>query len=284
MGEAEGKEIETEKNVVRKIHEDVLAIYPFLTSEEKDLYQEKAQLILDDQEEKSDLAKIKKLLDLVSATKHADIRPKEFYEKDKFGLKPELNITNRIAYIKIPSWLPQFKKEIWEIKATCFAQKEGYEGIILDLRGNGGGNSGISNTFGSTFFDHDINYGKHICRIKNQGLKEEEAFMPSDAENFIDKPMVILINKRCSSSCLLFSAPFKVSGRATFMGQSTEGGSGWPVSIPVNIEGKDYIVRIPSKRFVLKGEDKPIEEAPIRPDIVYTESDIVEFAKKYLLR
>jgi C-terminal processing protease CtpA/Prc len=257
----EGKETEITPEIVRKIYEDVLAIYPFLTPEEKESY-----------------------LESVKPTKHADIRPKEFYENDRPGVKPEFTIEDRVAYIKIPSWLPQVKKEIEDIKTSCLSQREQYDAIILDLRGNGGGNSGVSNTFGSIFFDHDVNYGKHIARIKNQGLKEEEAFMPSDTENFIDKPMVIIINKRCSSSCLLFSAPFKVTGRATLMGESTEGGSGWPVSIPVSIEGKDYIVRIPSKRFVLKGKEKPIEETAITPDIFYTKDDIVEFAKKYLLR
>lgn len=76
--------------------------------------------------------------------------------------------------------------------------------------------------------------------------------------------------------------PFKVTGRATLIGEKTAGGSGNPVEVDMEIDGKRYIARIPTWRFVLKGETKPIEETAITPDVIYTKGDIVDYAKKYL--
>ena len=94
--------------------------------------------------------------------------------------------------------------------------------------------------------------------------------------------MVILISNKCFSSNELFLAPFKVTGRATLIGEKTAGGSGNPVEIDIEIDKKKYVVRIPAWRFILKGEEKPIEQTAIVPNVSYLEEDIVEYAKKFL--
>ena len=275
----EGKETETTPDITRKIYEDVMAIYPFLTPEEQEDFTKKAAPILDNEEKVSELEQVKKIIGLLN-NPHADVTAKEL--EGKPVLKPEFKIENEIAYLTIPNWNDKVKGEIEEIKKACLINRDNYRAVIIDVRGNRGGNSKWAHDLGMIFFREEVPYGKLAYREEGGELKEKEIKMRADAENYIEKPIAILIDHKCFSSNELFLAPFKISKRATLIGTRTSGGSGNPKSIPINIEGKDYVVRIPQWRLFLKGEEKPIEETGITPDIDYTESDIVEFAKKYL--
>ena len=275
----EGRETETEKNVVRKIYEDVLAIYPFLTSKEQEDFSKKASPILNTDEKDSELEQVKKIIGLLG-NPHADVTAKEL--EGKPVLKPEFKIEDGIAILRIPNWNDKVKDEIEEIRKSCLENWDNYQAIIIDVRGNRGGNSRWAHSLGRIFFSENVPYGKLIYRENSGELKDKVAIMQSDPENFIDKPMAILIDDKCFSSNELFLAPFKVSKRATLIGERTRGGSANPKSIYVNIEGQEYVVRIPQWRLFIKGEEKPIEETGINPDIVYEGDDIVEFAKKYL--
>lgn len=277
--QTENREAEIVPTVVSKVYDDVLAIYPFLTPEEQEDFSKKAAPILDNKEKASELEQVKKIIGLLN-NPHADVAAKELGVKS--ALKPEFKIEDGIAILRIPNWNDKVKEEIEEIKKACLINRDNYRAVIVDIRGNRGGNSRWAHDLGMIFFNEEVPYGKLVYRDEDGGLKEKETRMRADAENYIGKPIAILIDNKCFSSNELFLAPFKVSKRATLIGERTRGGSGNPKSIYVNIEGQEYVVRIPTWRLILKGEDKPIEETAITPDIVYTESDIVEFAKKYL--
>lgn len=264
-----------------KIYDEILETYPFLTPEEKSDYVKKAGETLAHTDGSGHLDKVNQLLELLQ-NPHADTWPiKE--EKDKNPpQKPELRIEDGILYIRVPAWTKRLDNLAEDLISFCKENEEKYKAVVIDVRNNTGGSSFIAHKFAGIFFKKDVPFGRFIKRVKGEGLDEKDAVMPADGGIYIDKPLVILISRKCFSSNELFLAPFKVSGRATLIGEKTAGGSGNPVEINMDIDGKKYIARIPTWRFVLKGEAKPIEETAINPDIMYVKEDIVDFAKKYL--
>jgi len=149
---------------------------------------------------------------------------------------------------------------------------------------NQGGWSKMAHNFASIFFKKNVVYGKFAKKGKNGRLKISKDKLESNKNIFIDKPVVVLISEKCFSSNELFLAPFKVSKRAVLIGRTTRGGSANPISETIEINKKKFIVRIPTWRFFLKGEDKPIEKTKIKPDVVYKGDDIEKFAENYLLK
>ena len=152
--------------------------------------------------------------------------------------------------------------------------------VILDVRENQGGDSTIAHKFASIFFNRPVFYGKFVRRTNNQIISSQGILNPHKYI-FIDKPLGLLISKKCYSSNELFIAPFKISKRAVLIGQKTAGGSGNPVSENITIDNIQYRVRIPTWRFFLEGSDKPIEETVIIPDIECDSSQAMEIAVRY---
>lgn len=272
--------IEAKRKLIHKIYLEILETYPFLTSKERQTFESEASEVLDKRDPDL-LKKINKLLGLLH-NPHADTWPlKEESEKDP-PKKPFLQTDDEILYMRIPAWTKRLENLADNLISFCWKSREKYKAIIIDVRENTGGSSFIAHKFAGIFFKEDVHFGTFVKRIKGDGLQEKEAVMPPNGEIYIDKPLVILISKKCFSSNELFLAPFKVTGRATLIGEKTAGGSGNPVEIPLEITGKKYIARIPTWRFTLKGEMKPIEETSILPDIEYMKSDIIDYSRKYM--
>jgi retinol-binding protein 3 len=178
-------------------------------------------------------------------------------------------------------WLGKIDK-----KLNSFCQKNinKYNAIIIDVRDNQGGASKIAHNFASIFFDKPVSYGKFTKKWKGRKLTTTTGKLEPNGEIFINKPIAILISKKCFSSNELFLAPFKISKRATLIGETTRGGSANPISEIIKCSGKEFVVKIPTWRFFLKGKKQPIEKTKIRPDIFYKGKNIEKFVKGYLLK
>ncbi len=156
---------------------------------------------------------------------------------------------------------------------------EKVKGIIIDIRQNGGGNSGIGDKIIAHFIDHAIeNYQGNFTPVYignfsklnfleiylDLGVK----FIKPAKDKVFTGPLVILTSPNTCSAGEDFVRPLKESGRATIIGMPTCGGTGNPYY--VNLPGGGYLrVCVNSEPFAGKG---------IRPDIVIypTQKDIAE--------
>lgn len=275
---------------VKFIYERILRIYPFLTKIEKNIFETKSKDTLDKFTKNRITTEkvIEKLLSFLG-NKHADIREwqkpnRDFMRKVKPQRMPSFRIENRILYIKIPSWLIWLGRFDKNLNGFCQKNINKYDAVIIDVRENQGGASKTAHGFASIFFKKQIVFGKFIKKGRSEKLITTIGELEPNKKIFIDKPIVILISKKCFSSNELFLAPFKISKRAILMGEPTRGGSANPISEIVKFSGKKFVVRIPTWRFFLKGKGLPIEKTKIRPDIFYNGKNIEEFAKSYLLK
>lgn len=232
---------------------------------------------------------------------------------------PSCSIEDRILRAIIPTWnrilIPD--EAIDGLIQTCIQDQDKYDAVIIDLRRNEGGSPVLAQKVAALFFKDNVNYGTSVWRepgafgriymfvarsvatiwqkdfrydcCSGEGLYRElykyECIMDKrrpHREVFVDKPVAILTSNRTFSSGELFTAPFKVTGRATIIGEKTGGGSAYPWPFIVSIDGHEYVVKIPTRRFYLKGETKPIEETGITPDIVCRSDDAMGVAAEFL--
>lgn len=102
---------------------------------------------------------------------------------------------------------------------------EGAEGIILDLRGNGGGDAEAMADVASLFLDEGTNLGRFADR---SGAAFELQTFPkrvwrSPAAAPIKLPLVVLTSENTSSAAEILAATLQAKGRATVIGSGTCG-------------------------------------------------------------
>lgn len=275
-----------EKKDIQIVYQKILEVYPFLTKKENDSFVKKAKVIL----KKYDNTKMRaedvyQGLVTIFKNPHSSVRkwtkPKKTEIRKK--LAPTFEIKNKILYLHIPSWyniLNDLDKKLIDI---CLKNIKKYEGIIIDVRNNEGGSSRLAHNFASIFFKEDIAYGKFFKKNEKGRIYSFSGVLEKNKKYTINVPIAILMNRKSFSSTELFLAPFKVSKRATLIGETSCGGSANPISKIIKIEGKDFKIRFPTWRFFLKNKKQPIEKTKIKPDIFYDKKDIRKFAEKYLL-
>jgi carboxyl-terminal processing protease len=134
----------------------------------------------------------------------------------------------RIGYIKLPSFysdLDCLRRNLYVCKtATSDVQKflrefnyDGIEGVVIDLRNNGGGYLHEADSLTRLF----INYGPTV-QVKNPN-KEVEVLNSFRTNKVWNKPLIVLVNKYSASASEIFAGAMQDYNRALVIGQTTFG-------------------------------------------------------------
>lgn len=118
-----------------------------------------------------------------------------------------------IGYLRFSQFLPQLKQRIHE---ALLAMSDA-PGIIIDLRGNGGGEDLIGWEMAGHFFARPTLF--NVMRTR-QGVK---SFTVQPEEKIYGGPVVILVDVGSGSASEQFAAPMQELGRAVIVGERTEG-------------------------------------------------------------
>jgi hypothetical protein len=149
------------------------------------------------------------------------------------------------------------------------------QGLIIDIRSNGGGWDAQYLTMASYLFSeeeplsyhwmdevrYDDETGEWIPEFKN-----DWSLSAPDPEAYYDGEVIVLVDPSCASSCEFFTALLQSTGRATVMGQYATNGAGGPikrVSLPGGI-----LFQYPWQGAVFPGTDTQVLEGiGVEPDI-----------------
>ena len=128
---------------------------------------------------------------------------------------PEVATSKKIGVITIPSFYNNLsadvKKEIAKLK------EQGIEGIIVDLRGNGGGSLPESSLLTGLFIDKGP-----VVQIRD-GANRIDVQGDRDGISYFDGPLTVMVDRYSASASEIFSAAIQDYGRGITIGEHTFG-------------------------------------------------------------
>jgi hypothetical protein len=193
------------------------------------------------------------------------------------------------GYMFIDSWGNNYAKELEEAYAAISDFSEA-PGVIIDVRGNGGGSETLAQQFAGCFIDEPKVYAQHVYRA----AEEESGF--SEPSFRIVKPnktrpkyrgkVAVLTGPVVMSSCEAFLLMMKQVPGCKLVGATSQGSSGNPKPHEL---GNDVTVYLPSWK-AMRPDGSCFEGEGIEPDIAVETTDeellrrdtVVEAALEFL--
>ncbi|RYD80629.1 MAG: tail-specific protease [Sphingobacteriales bacterium] len=202
------------------------------------------------------------------------------------------NTDKNVGYIKLPGFYTAMERggrTSWEdVKNEVLKlKKDGAQGIILDLRNNGGGSLGDVVKMGGLFIDKGP-----IVQVKSKG-GDIRMLNDEDPDVVYDGPLVIMVNPLSASASEIMAAAMQDYGRAVILGSTQTFGKG---SVQQFFDLDDYLngeyaslkpmgsVKISLQKFYrINGEStqiKGVASDVVLPDI-YSYMDLSEADQDY---
>ncbi len=132
----------------------------------------------------------------------------------------------KVGYINLPTFYADFENPNGRFCSTDVAaeieklKKEGAEGIILDLRYNGGGSLRDVVDMSGLFIDKGP-----IVQVKGRGAKVD-VYEDTEPGVLWDKPIIVLVNQGSASASEILAAALQDYGRAVIVGGKGTYGKG----------------------------------------------------------
>ncbi len=178
------------------------------------------------------------------------------------GLRYQRINHGTIGYIYYSSFADIFTDQNFKYIVEYF---EGCSGLIIDVRGNGGGSAELSNRLASYFFAEDTTgaYMQHKNGTGHTDFSEMVAMkIKANKDILWQRPVVVLTNRAAYSATNLFVCYMKSAERTIIMGDKTGGGGGMPIS---NELPNGWMVRFSSTPMY--DSNKEHIEFGIEPDV-----------------
>ncbi len=144
----------------------------------------------------------------------------------KIAYGPLLNYDD-IGYIRIPSFNIPIQDELIE---KAFASVANTKGLIMDIRGNIGGDPTLAVKFASYFIETPLYTGYE--KFKNGPGEKDFAIShitmqpTNNTSKYLNKPVYVLTDRGCYSATTTFCYSIDPLPNVQFIGQRTGGGSG----------------------------------------------------------
>jgi carboxyl-terminal processing protease len=141
-------------------------------------------------------------------------------------------------------------------------------GLIIDLRGNGGGDQRLSDQMARRFLADPFTYGReqYTGRLPQRGWLPGFTFRLTPRQPLYEGPLLLLIDGSNFSTAEQFIVALSDSGRATTVGRPTGGSTGNPV--PFALTG-GALVRFSTGDF-RRSDGTPVEGHGVMPDLPVT--------------
>lgn len=174
---------------------------------------------------------------------------------------------DRVAYIRIPA----FGDPVYERTAIALVRQfASSPNLIVDVRGNGGGSTPrqlISALMNRAWRTWQETTPQQIALFDAQGIPPFQALRGSRPQSPSGDAyagrLFVLVDRFCGSACEDFVMPFKDSGRALVIGETTQGSSGNPYRADL---GNGISVAIGAVRYRFP-DGAEFEGAGIVPDV-----------------
>ena len=179
-------------------------------------------------------------------------------------------VIDGIGYLRISTWSGEYSQQI---KSLCDSAFDGFtrknvRALIIDVRGNQGGDSKIAAYIAGRFFTNRVLFGVTKTRISKSNLRYRTIRAHVEPRQpHIPFPLILLVDAYCHSSNEYFIAGLKDNKQAILIGQTTAGGSGNPTMVEIPYRESKLKVRIATWRYY-RAIGAPLERKGIKPNII----------------
>jgi len=196
-----------------------------------------------------------------------------FFAFDELALPVEAEILDDsgLGYIRISTFVADFNlmTKLWDRAINGLNDNE-INGLIIDVRNNGGGSPGIAMDFAGFFFTHEVLIGKSEYYSNLSGTFEvtpgEWKVKPAPTQ--FNGQVAVLVGPDCVSACELFAYTMQQEGRATIVGHfPTAGAFGEVGQGQYDLPG-GYSMQFPTGRTITPDGNILLEGVGTIPDIV----------------
>jgi carboxyl-terminal processing protease len=157
-----------------------------------------------------------------------------------------------VGYIRFNTFYPDLVPEMVQAVAAL----KDSPGIIIDLRGNPGGDPSVAEQLAAQFMDGQVLFGKFKAR---PGIMDRLVI----GKNVYTGPLVILIDAMSFSASEHFSSGMQALGRAVVIGERTPGGAS-AANVTVLPNGAIFVYPVAE---ILAPDGTRLEGYGIKPDI-----------------
>ena len=218
--------------------------------------------------------------------------------EDRLALPIEGKILEEqnLGYLKINSFSEDYNltAQLWDRYIDELLDAD-VDGIILDLRINGGGNSGLAYDIAGYFFNKEVTVSQSF--YYNHRTGEFEAKEPKakirPGPKYFSKPIAVLISPYCVSACEGFSYALTLRDNTTVIGHYPSAGAYGEVGRGQYDLPDDFSMQFPTGRSETPDGSLLIEGTGVIPDILVPvtlsdalgkEDTVLDTAIKTLLR
>lgn len=165
---------------------------------------------------------------------------------------------------------PALAIQLWE-RMINEANANDIQGIVIDMRNNGGGLGALADNMAGYFFDEEqilgysAGYSETLGEFYTDDRFPDRMHVPAENLRY-HGDVVVLVGPNCASACEFFSYDMTVNNRATIIGQYPTAGAGGGVNDFFMPEGLS--VRFPVARPLDTDGNIIIEGIGVVPDIV----------------
>jgi len=191
---------------------------------------------------------------------------------DEFALPLEGEVLDDsgLGYISITTFSDDYNHmaRLWEHYIDKLMENE-IPGLIIDLRQNGGGNSGLALDFAGYLFEKEITLSRSAYYNENTG-KFEFVELPRTIEpapTYYDGKVAVLVGPECISACEGFAYALAHNQRSTIVGHAPTAGAYGEVGRGQYQLPDDLSLQFPTGRTVNPDGEIIIEGQGVAPDI-----------------
>jgi len=195
------------------------------------------------------------------------------FVEDELALPIEAEVLDEsgLGYIKINTFSDDYNlmAQLWDRNIRELIELE-VPGIIIDVRVNGGGSSGLARDFAGYFFDEEVEVMKrsYYNELTSQFEYRDYPSRILPGPSFYDGPIAVLVGPYCVSACEGFSYSLTLRDDVTVLGHSPSAGAYGEVGRGQYDLPADLSMQFPTGRSESLDGTLLIEGTGVVPDIL----------------